>query len=105
MAVETRFHLDPLDRASEGIRFARRVVVGNGREVVATDVGVLVAETDRLGSLDASVADLDAVGEQGDGSAFAHPAAVVRELHANLVLAVRNRGVASYVRPVEAEQV
>src|SRR6185369_5852635 len=84
----------------------RGVVVADGRGRVRTDVARLVGREDqRNRSFDAALAGLGAVDEERDRAALAEAAAVVVELHAHLMGAGRNRGVALDVELSKAEKV
>ena len=82
--------LDPADPPGEGV--VGPVVVADGSGAVATEVQRLVrGEEHRHGVLDAALTDLVAVEVERDVAALGQAAAVVGELHADLVLAGGDR--------------
>jgi hypothetical protein len=87
VAVGAEIDPDPVDLSGEGV-VAGRIVVADGRAGVAADVGGFIQGVDvGVGSFHPSAGDLVAVHIEGGGAALAEPAAVVGELHAQLMLA------------------
>src|SRR5262245_22690172 len=96
--------LDPLHLAGEwspGVS----VISGHRRPTVMTNVAGLLAECERLRSLDASFAGFRSVYEQRQRAALGNAAAVVLELQPNLVVAGGQRAAAFDVSLLQAEEV
>src|SRR5690348_17557013 len=86
--------LDPFDAAVE-LGISGSVVVADAGAQVGADIGLVVrGEDHRLGPLDPSPAGLLAVDVERDGATLAETAAVIGELHPDLVLPGRDRAVA-----------
>src|SRR5262245_46381200 len=86
--------LDPLHLAREwspGVS----VIGGHRRPAVVADVARLLAERERLRTLDASFAALVSIDEQRELAALGNTDAVVRELEANLMVS-RSEGAAAF---------
>src|SRR5262245_35361671 len=83
--------LHPLDRAIEGVA-ARPIVRGDRGGTVLADIAAIIGGEDhRLGHGYRPVADLLAVDKERRVAALAEPAARIGELHADLMLARRQR--------------
>src|SRR5262245_35849571 len=96
--------LDPLHLAGEWSPGAS-VIVGHRRPAVVADVARLLAERERLRTLDASLAALCSIDEQRELAAFGNTAAVVRELEANLMVSRRQAAAAFDEGLLQAEEV
>src|SRR5215212_6480176 len=103
--VVAQVDLDPAHPAGEGAVFGAIVVADRGTAVAADVGGLIRREQHRLGPRNAALADLLTINEQGDGAALGQPAAVVGELHPQLMLARRDRPVADDLEPLQPEQV
>ena len=87
--------LHPIDLAGELVA-GTGVVVTDGHSGVAAEVAGLVTGVDhRDGGLDAALADLPVVDVERDEAALGQAAAVMGELHPDLVVAGRDGGFAS----------
>src|SRR5271166_4068955 len=103
-SVRSKVDLDPTHLAAE--LFRRRIVVGHRRaEFVADIAGLIGREYHGLRHLHPAFADFAAVHVERDRASFREPAAVVLELHPNLMSARRDRRGALDRVPVHAVKV